>query len=112
VLRRSTGGRERASLLAGGWASASDASGDGVDRRQRIMASDMGRVAFLVAGQAPVVGEPGEDALDRPPAGDHGEPMLPGGLAHEVSSRTGLAPSRSCTPAVKPRRSAADPGCR
>jgi hypothetical protein len=31
-----------------------------------------------------VGGEPGEGALDHPPAGDHREPTLPGGFAHDV----------------------------
>jgi hypothetical protein len=103
-LRRSTGGRESAPLLPGGRASAGDASGDRVDRSPADHGLGHGRVAFVVAGQATVRGQPGEGALDRPPAGDHGEPTLAGRLAHDVqcgaqqglcqwSSRPAKAPS-------------------
>jgi hypothetical protein len=39
-----------------------------------------GGVAFVVAGQASVAGEPGEGPLDRPPSRDHGESLLALGL--------------------------------
>jgi hypothetical protein len=47
-----------------------------------IMASDIAGVAFIDAGHAAVRGQPCEGALDRPPARDHGEAVLCGGLAY------------------------------
>jgi len=41
-------------------------------------------VAFVVPGQAVARGEPGEGALDCPPARDHREALLAGGFAHDV----------------------------
>lgn len=83
-LRRSTTGGEGAPLLAGGGASAGDPAGDGVDRGPADHCLGDGGVAFVVTGQAAVRGQPGERPLDRPPARDHGESSLAGGLAHDM----------------------------
>ena len=63
-LRRSTDCGECAPLLSGGRAAAGDAAGDGVDRCPADHGIGHGRVAFVVAGQAAVCGQPGEGPFD------------------------------------------------
>src|SRR5919112_148447 len=79
-LRRSGSGREPAALLSGGWASSGDAAGDGVDRGPPDHGLGGLGVAFVVAGQAAVGGEPGEGPLDRPGRGITANPCWPAGL--------------------------------
>src|SRR4051794_36181565 len=72
-LRRSTDRWESAPLLADGRTAAGDAAGDGVDRRPADHGFRYGGVAFVVACQPSVRGQPGERPLDRPSARDDRE---------------------------------------
>jgi hypothetical protein len=96
----------------------------GVDRRAADHGYGGSGVAFVVAGEAAVGGEPGQGPFDAPAAWNDGEAVLALGFAHDVhhggkdgpgpvdeladeadpdragqvaESRVVLAPSRSCT---------------
>ena len=74
------------------------------DRRPSDHGFGHSRVAFVVARQAAVRGQPGEGALHGPPARDHREALLACGLAHDVNGGAqdlgGPVEQSPCEPAV------------
>jgi hypothetical protein len=80
-------------LPCGGFASG-DAAGHGVDRGPADHGFGGGGVAFVVAGEAAVSGEPGQGAFDAPAARNDGEAVLAFGFAHDAhhGGEDGAAP--------------------
>jgi hypothetical protein len=92
---------EGSALLSAGGFAAGDAAQHLVDRGPADHLLGGGWVAFVVAGQPPAGGDPGQRPLDDPTLGMDLEPALPVWLAHDVDHRAQCAFRPVDQPAVE-----------